>query len=123
MWPVGTWRSSPEPSRSAWPLSTAPWSGCARTAAPFFGGTLRLAAGVFAVARIAKVPIVPLVARWIGDEIEIVVGDPLPASNDENAMAASAAQWLEQYLRDSPTELSGRILELMSDGNARVRAG
>lgn len=84
-----------------------------RIAAPFFGGTLHLAAGVFAMARIAKVPIVPIAARWIGDEIEIIVGDPLPASNDENAMAASAAQWLERYLRDSPGELSGRILELM----------
>lgn len=84
-----------------------------RIAAPFFGGTLHLAAGVFVMARLARVPIVPLVARWVGDEIEIVVGDPLPVSDDEQALAASAALWLERYLRDSPGELSGRILELM----------
>jgi hypothetical protein len=86
-----------------------------RIAAPFFGGTLHLAAGVFAMARLARVPIVPLVARWIGDEIEIVAGAPLPVSDDEQALAASAAQWLESYLRNSPGELSGRILELMRE--------
>jgi lauroyl/myristoyl acyltransferase len=86
-----------------------------RIAAPFFGGTLHLAAGVFSMARITRVPIVPLVARWIGDEIEIIAGDPFPVSDDEQALAASAAQWLESYLRESPGELSGRILELMRE--------
>jgi lauroyl/myristoyl acyltransferase len=87
-----------------------------RIAAPFFGGTLHLVAGVFAMARVAKVPLVPIATRWIGDEIEIVVGDPLAGGDDENALAASAAQWLEQYLRDWPGELSGRILELWNAG-------
>jgi lauroyl/myristoyl acyltransferase len=84
-----------------------------RIAVPFFGGTLHLAAGAFAMARIARVPIVPIAARWIREEIEIVVGDPLPVSDDEQALATSAVRWLERYLRDSPGELSGRILELM----------
>lgn len=86
-----------------------------RIAAPFLGRTLQLARGPFAMARIARVPIVPLVARWAGNEIELIVGDPLPVLDDEQALAASAAQWLENYLRDSPGELSGRILELMRD--------
>ncbi|MND09266.1 hypothetical protein D3C83_324500 [compost metagenome] len=60
-------------------------------------------------------PIVPLVARWDGQEIEIVVGEPLPILDDEQALAALAAQWLENYLRESPGELSARILELMRD--------
>ena len=86
-----------------------------RIAAPFLGRTLQLARGPFAMARIARVPIVPLVARWSGNEIELIVGDPLPILDDEQALAASAAQWLENYLRDSPGELSGRILELIRD--------
>lgn len=86
-----------------------------RIAAPFLGSTLQLARGPFAMARIARVPIVPLVARWAGNEIELIVGEPLPVLDDEQALAASAAQWLESYLRDSPGELSGRILELMRE--------
>lgn len=86
-----------------------------RIAAPFFGRTLQLARGPFAMARIARVPIVPLVARWVGNEIELIVGEPLPVLDDEQALAAAAAQWLESYLRDSPGELSARILELMRE--------
>jgi lauroyl/myristoyl acyltransferase len=86
-----------------------------RIAAPFLGRTLQLARGPFAMARIARVPIVPLVARWIGNEIELIVGEPLPVLDDEQALATVAAQWLENYLRESPGELSGRILELMRD--------
>lgn len=84
-----------------------------RIAVPFRGRTLQLARGPFAMARIARVPIVPVVARWDGDEIELVVGDPLPASEDEHALAASAGRWLDEYLRENPGELSYRILELM----------
>lgn len=86
-----------------------------RIAAPFLGRTLQLARGPFAMARITRVPIVPLVARWTGTEIELIVGDPLPVLDDEQALAAAAAQWLESYLRESPGELSGRILELMRE--------
>lgn len=86
-----------------------------RIATPFFGRTLQLARGPFAMARIARVPIVPLVARWDGREIELIVGEPLPILDDEQALAALAAQWLENYLRDSPGELSARILELMRE--------
>jgi lauroyl/myristoyl acyltransferase len=84
-----------------------------RIAVPFLGGTLHLARGAFAMARVAGVPIVPLVARWDGDAIELIVGEPLPVSNDEQVLAGAAARWLEAYLRESPGELSYRILELM----------
>jgi lauroyl/myristoyl acyltransferase len=86
-----------------------------RIPAPFLGRTLQLARGPFAMARIARVPIVPLVARWAGNEIELIVGEPLPILDDEQALATAAAQWLENYLRESPGELSGRILELMRE--------
>jgi hypothetical protein len=92
-----------------------------RIEVPFLGGTLQLARGPFAMARVARVPIVPVVARWDGNEIELVFGDPLPVSNDERAMATSAACWLERYLQERPGELSYRVLELMR--NAGVLAG
>jgi hypothetical protein len=85
-----------------------------RITVPFFGGTLKLARGPFAMARIRRVPIVPIVTRWNGDAIDLVIGDPLPPSDDEQALAASAAQWLERYLREQPGEISSRILELMA---------
>jgi lauroyl/myristoyl acyltransferase len=86
-----------------------------RIAAPFFGQTLQLARGPFAMARIARAPIVPIVARWAGNEIELIAGEPLPVLDDEQALATAAARWLENYLRESPGELSARILELMRE--------
>jgi lauroyl/myristoyl acyltransferase len=84
-----------------------------RIAAPFLGGTLQLARGPFAMARVARAPIVPVVARWIGNEIELVVGEPLHGGDDEQALAASAGRWLGEYLGGRPEELSSRILELL----------
>lgn len=96
-------------------IALDPWEAPSRIAVPFLRGTLHLARGAFAMARIARVPIVPLVARWAGREIELVVGDPLPTSDDEQELAASAAKWLERYLVESPGELSYRILQLMRE--------
>lgn len=84
-----------------------------RIAVPFFGRTLQLARGPFAMARIARVPIVPLVPRWDGNAVELIVGEPLPMSDDEQTLAESAGRWLEEYLRENPGELSYRILDLM----------
>lgn len=83
-----------------------------RIAVPFLGRTLQLARGPFAMARIARVPILPVVARWVGEEVELIVGDPLPAGN-EQTMAEAAGRWLEGYLREQPGELSYRLRELM----------
>ncbi|HEX8253481.1 MAG TPA: hypothetical protein VF846_10055 [Thermoanaerobaculia bacterium] len=84
----------------------------ARIATPFFGRTLLLARGAFALARVANVPIVPLVARWRGVRIETVCGAPIaPAS--EQAMADAAANWLDTYLRTCPGETSARVFELL----------
>ena len=84
-----------------------------RIAVPFFGRTLQLARGPFAMARVARVPIVPIVAKWDGDAIELIVGDPLPLIQDERSLATAAAQWLERYLRQNPGELSYRVFELL----------
>jgi hypothetical protein len=89
-----------------------PEQAAVRLAVPFHGRALNLARGPFAIARIARVPIVPIVARWRGTRAEIVVGDAIAPSDDESATATAAAAWLERYLRDSPREISARILAL-----------
>jgi hypothetical protein len=83
-----------------------------RIPSPFRGRSLLLARGPFAMSRIMQVPIVPIVARWRGSRIETIVGDPIPPADEESTMAAAAAAWLEQYLRESPLEISERILSL-----------
>jgi lauroyl/myristoyl acyltransferase len=82
---------------------------------PFFGGTLPLARGAFALARATGAPIVPLAARWSGTSIDVVVGEPLTAAgaDAEQSLAASIARWLEDYLRQHPEEISPRIVNMM----------
>lgn len=81
--------------------------------ASMLGGTISLARGGFALARITGTPIVPLVARWRGSMVEITIADPIPAAPGEEAMAATAARWLERYLREFPGEISLRTLEIL----------
>lgn len=81
--------------------------------APLLGGSVALARGGLALARITETPLVPLVARWRGNRAEIVCGDPIPPSTDEHAMAASMARWLEQRLLEAPGAISPRTLEIL----------
>ena len=83
-----------------------------RIAAPFLGRTLNLARGGFALARLARVPLVPLIARWNGMRIEIVAGAPVEVASEAQA-AAEVARWLEQYLRAHPDEMTERTRELI----------
>ena len=80
---------------------------------PMLGGTMPVARGAFALARITNAPILPLVARWRGISVEITCGDPIAPSSEEDAMARAMAGWLERYLRESPGEVSLRTLELL----------
>ncbi|HEX9986069.1 MAG TPA: hypothetical protein VGF69_22600 [Thermoanaerobaculia bacterium] len=92
-------------------MAVDPEQASSRIGVPFRGGTLHLARGAFALARITGAPIVPLAARWRGLWIEIVVGEALSGATEEE-LAASAAQWLERYLDGAP--LTRRLRELMS---------
>lgn len=67
------------------------------------GHRLRLAPGAFALARWTGAPIQPVVARWIGSRIAIELGDPLSTPEE-------AAQWLERYLLDEPSEVTLGLL-------------
>ena len=83
---------------------------------PCCGGTIRFRRGPFVLARLARVPIVPLAFRWAGGGIEVEAGEPIfpPAGGEagerERAMAAEAGAWLEGRLRARPGELSVKLL-------------
>jgi lauroyl/myristoyl acyltransferase len=81
--------------------------------APLLGGSVELARGGLALARMTGTPLVPMGARWRGSHAEIVCGDPIPPSPDEHAMAASLAAWLERHLLESPGEISLRTVEIL----------
>jgi hypothetical protein len=70
------------------------------------------------MARLTGAPLLPLVARWRGGEVEVEAGDPLaaPAAPEpeawERALAAAAARWLERYLLGSPAETGLSLLRV-----------
>jgi lauroyl/myristoyl acyltransferase len=79
---------------------------------PLLGRTLPLARGAFALARIADVPIIPIVPRWRGTAIEVEIGEPMRLGADgERGMAEAIAAWIERYLRERPGETSVFMLE------------
>lgn len=75
------------------------------------GRTISLARGPFALARLTGAPLLPLVARWRREGIEVVLGERLVSDlPEESALAASAARWLESYLLASPEDLGLGLL-------------
>jgi lauroyl/myristoyl acyltransferase len=89
-----------------------PIADTARIEVPFERGSLSLARGPFALARMAQCPILPLMARWNGFDVEFELGEPIAHSDDESSAARVAGAYLEAYLRRHPHEISSRILEL-----------
>jgi lauroyl/myristoyl acyltransferase len=85
------------------------------------GRRMAFASGAFALARLADAPLVPLAVRWHGPAVEIVAG-PAIAPEQETAMAAALAGWLEQYLREHPSELSFGLSQRLGRGG-HVRVG
>ncbi|MBK5260361.1 MAG: hypothetical protein JJE51_12260 [Thermoanaerobaculia bacterium] len=70
------------------------------------GRRLPLARGAFALSRMTGVPILPLVVRWTSDGVQIVIGDA-PVTEE------TTGPWLEQYLVDSPAELTLGLLRTL----------
>jgi hypothetical protein len=97
--------------------------------APCLGHTITLARGPFGLARLAGVPIVPLVGRFRNGGVEIVVGEALatPAASEpaewESACAASAALWLERYLLPEPAEIGLGLLRNLLGAEVRKPEG
>jgi hypothetical protein len=83
----------------------------AQLAVPLLGREISLARGAFALARLGRAPIVPIVARWRGTAIEVELGARIEPSGDEAEMAGAAAAWIHGYLRERPGEVSVFILE------------
>jgi lauroyl/myristoyl acyltransferase len=87
---------------------------------PFLGGTLAVARGAAAVARIAGARLVPVTRRWIGrsSRIEVTFHAPIPepaapraeAERFEAELLAAALRFFEERLRADPGSL--RIAQL-----------
>jgi hypothetical protein len=80
---------------------------------PCLGQTLRLSRGPFALARLTGAPLVPLIARREGHVIAAIAGDPIPAGDDETALAMALGAWLERYLTAHPEDLSVALINAM----------
>jgi lauroyl/myristoyl acyltransferase len=78
---------------------------------PVLGGTLPLARGAFALARITGTPILPLVARWRGTAVEVIASEAIAPSANERDMALAVASWIDRYLTEQPGEISVFLLE------------
>jgi hypothetical protein len=74
----------------------------------------QFARGPFALARVANVPIIPIIARWRGARVQVVLGDPAQPSPAEQEMADIVGQWLGRYLTEEPRDISPRLVNLMS---------
>jgi len=102
--------------------------GSSRLSVDLLGKRVPLSRGAFAMARLARAPILPLIAYWRGSAIQIIAG-PLTESADEAEMAARVAAWLERYLIKHPGQLRALLAEvlasaprLMLDGSHQDRA-
>ncbi len=91
---------------------------------PCLGRTIELARGPFAMARLASAPLVPLVARWRRNGVEVEIGEALAggapdsgAEAWESALAASAGRWLESYLLAFPAEIGLGLLRSLLAGD------
>jgi hypothetical protein len=91
---------------------------------PCLGRTIELARGPFAMARITGAPLVPLVARWRRNGVEVEIGEALAGGLEtdpkamEVALAASAARWLERYLLESPAEIGLGLVRSLLGGES-----
>jgi hypothetical protein len=63
-----------------------------------------LARGPFVLARLAGVPVLPLVARWRGGKVQYTFGRPIEVA-DEATMAAAVAGWFDEYMSAHPDVL------------------
>lgn len=86
--------------------------GNARVPITLFGHETSLAAGAFALARLAGAPVLPIAVRWQGMHVRFECGDLIPSAAAET-MAASVAAWLEGYLYRNPGEFTRAIATLL----------
>lgn len=86
----------------------------------FFGRTLRMARGAFALARLSGAPLIPTLVVWRGQEIDLMLGEAIqPQAGDlpggaiehERVMATKLASWLEGHLRAHREDVGLRALK------------
>ena len=79
------------------------------------GRTVSADSSAFALARLGRAPLVPLIARWRRTRLEITAGEPI-APGDPAIMAAAVGEWLGRYVRDHPRELRWPLTDLRKLG-------
>jgi len=70
------------------------------------GHTLRMAPGAFALARWTGASVIPIAARWTSSGIRVRSGQSV-------STPAEAAAWLEDYLLESPSEITLGLLRML----------
>lgn len=81
----------------------------AATEGSVLGRRLDLGRGAFALARLTRAPVVPVVALWRGDR---VVCELAPAVED----AGAAARWLDRLLNREPRQITLGLIRLLLFG-------
>lgn len=87
---------------------------------PCIGSRLTLSRGPFVLSRLTGAPIFPIIARWEGTSVRIMVGEPFPTNVSEEEMAAAAARCLEAHVTRWPADLQGVLFESMLAGVNRA---
>jgi hypothetical protein len=85
---------------------------------PVFDRVVAISGGAFAVARLARAPMLPVTARWRRDKLEIIVGDPIPAG-DAATMGRALGRWVESYISRNPRELRWPLVSLRPTSRSR----
>jgi hypothetical protein len=91
--------------------------GTGRLPVDILGRRASFSRGPFAMARLGRAPIVPMIARWRGFRVEITAG-PVVSSDRESEMAGQLAAWLEGYVLEHPGEVQAGLAALLSDSPA-----
>jgi hypothetical protein len=74
------------------------------------------ARGAFALARITSAPLVPLAGEWKGTRLRVHVGAAI-RGDDELAMGAQAAAWLDELVRRHPDLITRRFIAVYGGGS------
>lgn len=74
------------------------------------GHRTSITAGTFALARLARAPVMPIAARWRMTRLEVELGEPI-APGPAAAMAQAVGTWLGGYLQAHPRERDWPLLQ------------
>lgn len=80
--------------------------------AAFLGRNVKLAPGAFVLSRLARAPIVPLLATWQDGRVVVLRG-PLVAPGPDETMGSALGRWLDQLFRTTPLPLGPNFVRTL----------